>query len=372
MRRAALASLPFFLASAAVSADPVALVPLGEGDAWHASAQAYLAAGPVIAAAGVPILDAARALDAPDAAAGDSHAREAASLRSEGLAAYERLAFPKARERLGRAVARYRDALLFGDFREALAQTLHALAASEMLDGDLDRATRTLRLARRVRSDLAPSEKQFPPAVSGLFAELASEEPPMGRLRVRATPDAIVRIDGKIRGVTPLDLDVELGDHLVDVRHPGYRADLQWVTVAKKKPAVLEAVLVGADEERVFTAALDRARAELAADRSPAAVSIVRMLGVRQAILILGGDYGVEAVWRDGESAVRRARGASGEDVARALLHGGPPISGEVSRAEKPLWRNGWVWAAAGAIVVGTATVIAITTSPDPAVLQVR
>ncbi|MBN1774686.1 MAG: PEGA domain-containing protein [Deltaproteobacteria bacterium] len=89
-------------------------------------------------------------------------------------------------------------------------------------------------------------------AIGGRIAEIQEQigtpVPPdaaLGRLALRSTPvGAVVCVDGVEAGSTPLQVDVSVGPHRVEVRLEGYESATRWVDVAEGQTADVEFGLV--------------------------------------------------------------------------------------------------------------------------------
>jgi hypothetical protein len=77
-----------------------------------------------------------------------------------------------------------------------------------------------------------------------LDVRLAKLPPPKGRLRVLSNiPSALISIDGREAGFSPLVLELEARAHEVTVHLPGYRPFVQAIPIAAEKVAAVEVTL---------------------------------------------------------------------------------------------------------------------------------
>jgi hypothetical protein len=80
--------------------------------------------------------------------------------------------------------------------------------------------------------------------LASLEVSLTPLPPPRGRLRVLSNiPSALVSVDDKEAGFTPLLIDLEAGEHRVSVYQPGYRPLVQVAEIAADKILALEVTL---------------------------------------------------------------------------------------------------------------------------------
>jgi serine/threonine protein kinase len=118
-----------------------------------------------------------------------------------------------------------------------IAPTLQTVApVSEEKASGSEPSAATTKMVAPVSNEQASSSKLIAATVARQPAVRAADS---GRLFVRSTPDgAGVVVDGKSRGVTPLDLgELAFGTYTIKVSHPGHDTRQRRVTLSKRRPA---------------------------------------------------------------------------------------------------------------------------------------
>jgi hypothetical protein len=83
-----------------------------------------------------------------------------------------------------------------------------------------------------------------------LFVAHRPLPPETGQLRILTNvPSALISVDGREVGFSPLVLDLPVGDHGVTVHQPGYRAWTQVVSIASDRPLAAEVTLEPKQQE---------------------------------------------------------------------------------------------------------------------------
>ena len=163
-----------------------------------------------------------------------------------------------ARERYQQA----RDLLEQGDAVAALSEfaASHQLYANwpsvygmAMCQEALGRPAAALELYQQVLREFGRSVPESERVAIGVrIAEIQEQiggpPPPnaaVGRLAIRTSPaGAAVRVDGAEAGTTPLQVDVSVGPHRVEVQLAGYESATRWIDVAEGQTADVEFGLV--------------------------------------------------------------------------------------------------------------------------------
>lgn len=225
----------------------------------------------------------------PDAAAeSDATRARVEALLSESRAAYDELELALSRDKAVEAQDLLLKADLTRHFEQYVAtQTLQIAAL--LADSEIQAADRLL--ARLLPMDL---ETQFDP---DLFSpdyvaqvrksrEALAKEPPKGAaLKVRPV-SARVYIDGKFRGISPLELtDLVPGDHILTLIAPGYRRVQR--TISPGTASAFDEVLEPTARQAEFQPLLDALRARfLDKARSDAAQTLASFLKADQLAVI--------------------------------------------------------------------------------------
>jgi PEGA domain-containing protein len=228
---------------------------------------------------------------------------------------------------------------------------------------------------------------EFSPDVVDAVAAVRAATPPVQRLHVTTRPaGAIVSIDGKELGASPIDADVPRGQHLVVARAPQHRPIVQGVAVDAAAAAVALALdpdddaarlaggaepgLGAAAEQSLVDAALTFADVDVVivaaiADRHGAPALIAQRCSgtpVRcsaPAEIGFGDRTGLAAAAREAWQAVQHGELREPPRVLGGVEH-------RVAPSGCPLCRNPLVWTGVGAAVLTTLIVIAVTSGSRP------
>lgn len=307
----------------------------------------------------------------------------------EGWRAYLRVAIEVAAQRLASARTEAEPLVALPGGAELYADAALRLGA---VLGHLGRAAESraiLQLALALDPDRPITLAEFSPDVVALVDQARASPRTMQKLRVTTSPPgAIVAIDGKEVGRSPIELDVSRGQHVVVARAQGHRPAVQGIAIDaaaavelaldRDEPAARLAggATLGLPErsqQELVDAAMRYADLDeivLVADTSrrggptllvqrcagiPARCSAVVDLGYSDAS---GREAAARAAWQAARAGeLRYPPSVLGE-------RGGLIVNGGGCR----LCRNPWVWGGVGAaVVVGTIlTIVAVSGSSEP------
>lgn len=210
--------------AALAAKSPVAVIPVGDKEAFLPTAR--------VASALVSRLNRKGQVSArlyhplppsPAERPRDGHAR--AALR-RAHSAFQSLEFDDVRRHTKAALGQYRLEIEAGHSASGYVSTLHLIAATELFDNRLKDAQQAMRDAI-VFNPSAPSKKLYNPTVQKLHQEASKAQP--ARLAVKTVPDALVWINGRLRGHTGTRHRLRPGLHWVRIFRPGYAPWLDWV-----------------------------------------------------------------------------------------------------------------------------------------------
>ncbi|MEZ4401868.1 MAG: PEGA domain-containing protein [Kofleriaceae bacterium] len=356
---------------------------------------------------------AAAGVDAPDALAATAAARRAgaepaarltgfaavAGLVTEGWRAYVAADPGFAAARLGAARSSAQDLLALAGGPAVYADASLRLGVVLLHLGRIDEAAAALRLAHALDPERQVTTAEFTPdAVAAYQAAIDAPTVTMP-VRIEALAGAEVEVDGVDRGPAPITAELAVGEHVVVVRHPGYRPFAQAVAVTpatalltptlepdRGAAAVARAARagLGALGERELAAAIDQVIAlgevdevlvvaSIARAGAPALVA-QRCVGGRRCSAVVEVGYadaaglvGAVGLLRQRLSAVELRYGVVLPDDARVTRR-----RVRVGRGEDRSRRR-WAWLGGGALaaaVVATAVVLA-TSGDGPPVITV-
>jgi len=243
-----------------------------------------------------------------------------------------------------------------------------------------------LPLALDPERPVTPAE--FSPDVVDAVAAVRMAPVVLQKLHVQtAPPGAAVAIDGKELGRAPLDVQVTRGQHLVVARAPGFRATVQGVAVGEAATVELslerddDAVRLAegarpglpelADQQLIDATLIydDLDEVVLAGStfrRGGPTLLVQRCAGVpAQCTAVVDIGYSE----RTGLAAAARE---AWDAVQRGALRYPPSVVGDVKHAVAPptgcRWcRNPLVWSGVGAVLLGTAITLIVTSGSHPA-----
>lgn len=227
---------------------------------------------------------------------------------------------------------------------------------------------------------------EFSPDVVDAVAAVRAAAPPTQRLHVTTRPaGAMVSVDGKPLGASPVDADVPRGQHLIVARAPRHRPVVQGIAVDAPAAAELaldpddDAARLAAGAEPGLAAAAEQALVDTAigfadvddlvvaaiADRHGAQALIAQRCSGAPARCTAPAEIGFGD--RAGLAAAARE---AWQAVQRGELHDPPRVLGGVERRSVAsgcqLCRNPLVWTGVGAAVLTTVLVIAVTSASHP------
>jgi hypothetical protein len=312
----------------------------------------------------------------------------------EGWRAYLRVAVEVAAQRLASARTEAEVLVAMPGGPEIYADAALRLGAVLGHLGRTAESRAVLQLALALDPERPITLAEFSPDVVALVDQARAAPVSMQKLRVTTSPPgAIIAVDGKDAGRSPLELDVARGQHVVVARAPGHRAAVQGVAVD-----TAAAVEIALDRDEPATrlaggATLglgERAQQELvdAAMRYADLDEIVlvaetsrrggpTLLVQRCAGLPARCSAVVDLGFSDASGLAAAARAAW--QAARAgELRYPPSVLGErggviANGGGCRLCRNPWVWGGVGAaLVVGTIlTIVAVSGSSEPPIVAI-
>jgi hypothetical protein len=312
-------------------------------------------------------------------------------LVDDGWRAYLEARIEVALARLGDARRHAESLLPLDGGLDAYADAALRLGAALESDGRTGEADDALRLAAALDPGRAVTVQEFSPDVVAAHRRALGHDRARRRIRIEAPPGATVEVDGHRAGVAPVEVDVELGHHVVVARGDGLVPRGQAVVVTADGDAV---VAVWPDrDERAAALATGPAAGQSARDAAAwiAATLVYAELdavvlaasvwrGGRPALLVqwcdgeapactaiveIGHDDGdVAAAARAAVAALAGLRGAArGEPTLpadRRLIAGGPRPAGDRCR-----WCRPALWAGAGLAVIAIAAAVTLLATGD-------
>ena len=313
----------------------------------------------------------------------------------EGWRAYLRVAIEVAAQRLASARTEAEPLVALPGGAELYADAALRLGAVLGHLGRTAESRAILQLALALDPDRPITLAEFSPDVVTLVDQARAAPVTMQKLRVTTSPPgAIIVIDGKDAGRSPIELDVARGQHVIVARAPGHRAAVQGVAV-DAAAAVVELAL-DRDEPAARLAGgatlglPERAQQELvdAAMRYADLDEIVLVAETSRRggpTLLVQRCAGIparcSAVVDIGfsDASGREAAARAAWQAARAgELRYPPSVLGERGGVIGGgggcrLCRNPWVWGGVGAaVVVGTIlTIVAVSGSSDPPIVGI-
>ena len=312
----------------------------------------------------------------------------------EGWRAYLRVAIEVAAQRLASARTEAEPLVALPGGAELYADAALRLGAVLGHLGRTAESRAILQLALALDPDRPITLAEFSPDVVTLVDQARAAPVTMQKLRVTTSPPgAIIVIDGKDAGRSPIELDVARGQHVIVARAPGHRAAVQGVAVDaaaavelaldRDEPAarlaggatlglperaqqeLVDAAMRYADLDEIVLVAETSRRGgpTLLVQRCagiPARCSAVVDIGFSDAS---GREAAARAAWQAARAGeLRYPPSVLGE-------RGGVIGGGGGCR----LCRNPWVWGGVGAaVVVGTIlTIVAVSGSSDPPIVGI-
>jgi hypothetical protein len=300
----------------------VAVIPIGERDAYRSAARLAIALRQQLEQKGYEVRDPARLLAAAEGSTDALLARARAAL-SAGRVHYDGLEFDKAQRSLKEALAAQRNAIGLGAPVGIYTQILDLLAAAAFYDSDKPAAVRYYKDALARVPHHTPDKRVFSPDVLKVFVEaqvVASRG--KGSMRVTSRPAAEVYIGDTVIGVTPLlTRALAPGHHLVKLRRAGYASAARWVAVEDGDKAEASFVLQPTADRAAQRQTEAAAVAELAlAAPGPGVAKLQAALGVSSVVIIVQQAGALVAAWSEEGRWTRRhqatvARGGEGAFV---------------------------------------------------------
>jgi hypothetical protein len=288
-------------------------------------------------------------------------------------------------------------------------QAYSYLGTAHQANADAASSAKAFRVCLSLDPKKRLSAKYFAEEVIQAYDELRKSTPATATLKVSADEPALVLVDGRLRGITPVVAsDLIAGEHLVEVRRLGYRPTIKFVSVDAKLGARLDLTLAKTSDHDAVIERLKRVAAELRRASAPGkeVPALATALKASRLLLFRASLEDGEASLFDAPSAnwVKRVRRISalpgqppGKLIAEALkqqspildLQAGSAASGGACEenedcpggrcvagrcvSETPIYKKWWFWVAiglaAGAVAGGGA---ALGLMPQRPVIQIR
>ncbi|MBK8482131.1 MAG: PEGA domain-containing protein [Proteobacteria bacterium] len=286
---------------------------------------------------------------------------------------YRKLRFHQALETLAGPLALLPTLAVAPDDHRLLAALLLRGALCELALSRAEAARASIAKAIHLGFEQATAG-EYSPEVEAVIDEvrqaLARGKP--RRLRATTRPaGAVIAIDGKRLGPTPLKLELLPGPHLVRAEHHGFYPKTAWWTVRPaaageaQQRALILAPLAPADAARALLAELDARRDRSADDPSADPALLASVLGPARAVITRTGSapaLNARLLWTGTPEAAPAIRACSGANATALAACLGPELyalaSGQQLPAQRrshagarPFYRRWWFWAlvAAGA-----------------------
>ena len=294
-------------------------------------------------------VSAVEVLDGENIKASSEKALQAGKLIDQARRAYDDLELEEARKAADQAIALLKEADLSGRFSLYIsAQKL--LIASLLADSEMKAANDLLHGLLPLDPDARFDPDLFSPdyiaQVRKMREELDKEKPQA--LDLATAPDpALVYLDGRFRGVTPLEMhDLTPGDHMMTLIAPGYLRTQRMVTPAAAGTVTEKMVPTskGTQYAPLMTSLRGRFMTE---ERNAAALDMAKFMGVDQlavvAVRTLGGGEFSATMYRvdasDGHE-LSNAESVFAED-ARTLDDGADSFLAPLFAVDQPRGSNG-------------------------------
>lgn len=304
----------------------------------------------------------------------------------EGWQAYLRVAVEFAAQRLATARTEAEALVALPGGIEVYADAALRLGVALGYLGRAKESEAVLQLALALDPDREITTTQFSPNVVNLVNAARVAQPGNQKLEITTSPPgAVIRVDGKDVGKSPLVLDVTRGQHLVVARLPDHRVVVQGVAV--DEPAALALAL-----ERDESAGRLAAGAALGLDeraQQQLVDAVLRFADLDEVVLVAetvrrgsptllaqrcsGLPARCSAVVDIGfETGGRAAAGRAAWEAVRVGELRYPPTAlserGTTGPTGKCKWcRNPWVWTGVGAaLVTGVIITLVVTSASKP------
>ncbi len=294
---------------------------------------------------------------------------------------YDGLSFKKARAKFVTSVEEFRAVVAKGAESKDYIKALHYLGASALYDNARDKALGNFAEAAVFSAEDRPDESVFSPDVLKAFDEAKGTGATTCSMRILSTPAAEVRVNGKIRGISKLELPgLKPGRYLVRFERAGYEADAQWISVEQGASAEVRTELKALPQLAIYRQTLAAVAQELKGPKpGPAVQRLMKSLSVGSVIVIGRQGRAVVAGWAEGSHWVKRNKGtvakggagafaeqlmaASGVTLPRGCTSASDCSAGQVCRsgscvagvvaAQTPIYKKWWFWTIIGAAVAG-------------------
>jgi hypothetical protein len=313
------------------------------------------------------------------------------NLVDEGWGAYLRVAVEVAALKLANARTEAEALVAYPGGPEVYADAALRLGIALSHLGRKPEANTVWTLALALDPERPITKVEFAPDVVDAIEALRQQPQASGRIRVASSPvGAEVSIDGKFAGVTPLEVDVPRGQHVVVAKLPDHHHAVQGVVIADGIPEVKlvldpdrELVRLGATADLSLAAQQELVDATMrygdfdeivlvaeTSRRGGQALLAQRCAGIPakcSAVVDIGFETG-------GLAAAARS---AWEAIRIGELRYPPTVLGErggvkVGGARCQICRSPWLWGGVGAaLVAGIVTVVVTSGSKPPPVVGV-
>lgn len=327
------------------------------------------------------------------------HITEARRLLAEGSQAYLDLQLDNATELLTRAIEEFDASQSALEDESGLGQALLYLGASYVFNGQSRVGRRVFERLHRQMPHIKPDPNEFPPEVVEQYdrSEPRNNE---GAIHIMSDPTgAIAYVDFVPRGQTPITVTgVVPGEHTVRLTRPGATPYIEQVDVGRGQSEVQAFLMDNEGNEGMAEMVagitgheleegdgsirqvgellqLDKIgviRVSYGDSREQVKLEMV-IFDVASGRRVLRGEVQAPRAIGELEPVVHRAvkqgvenvlRPQVGEDSETIIGDGGEVIEGgggeEDGDEAKPLWKEWWLWAAVGAVVVAGVIVTAV------------
>ena len=334
--------------------------------------------------------------------------KKAKRLLSKAYRFFGVMEYDRVRGYAKKALKKYKLLLKSGEPSKGYVACLHLLASVALFEGKDKEAFKLMNDALLVDKG-PPNAKRYNDDVQRLHQQVLSETPPTGKVRLNATPGALVWFNGKLQGPAWGTARKRAGLYLIRFHAPGHIGRQRWFRVKPNRVRELSVVLNkdGSEEAAILKELRHQVR-ETVPGRAIQQVALER--AAAQIIVVTAGKScnmkrcKVGIYWTKDDLWHRRKRivlTGSAKAVAVAYLkkkqpvgHGGitpiGPVGPRGCKADRecgfkeqcvggrckkivPLSRKWWLWTIIGTAVVATTIAIAVPlSSPDNPVIEVK
>lgn len=285
-----------------------------------------------------------------------------------------------------------------------LMQAYSYIGAAYQLNADNTSAQRAFAAMIAISPRRGLSTKYFPEEVIEAFKRIKASLPKTGVLRVKTDRPVLVFVDGRLKGVAPVDIKgLAPGEHMVELRRLGMVRVTRLVTVDEQAGATLKTRIVEAPDQAELRKALVAANRELRrkSEPGPAVAALTKLLRVRHVVMFRASLDDGEASWVDVRERkyvkrVRRISAVPGTPAVKVIaeamkspspaldLQAGSGVAGGACDAagdcpggscvggrctyDTPIYKKWWFWTLIGlgvaAVAGGTAGLVLMPERP--------